>query len=260
MSGGLCRRAAGLLERAMSGGLCRRAAGARPAEPPAAVLLHKTVDFAVVGRMASSRCRRQATAAKTTAQEKESCWLLLLLAPAAAGSCCGGASLRSPMRLTGCRWGLRSARRWPCWGREPPPPEQLNTCGGGGFCRRRWDGFQPLPPTGDSRKKKQHKRISSWPLQLRLLLLWWVASLRSPLAMGGEPPGFGLPGFGLPGFRASGLSGFRAFGLPGCSAASAATVDFAATAAVINPDSRPVPERWILPPPCGGGGFCRRCS
>ena len=24
----------------------------------------------------------------------------------------------------------------------------------GGFCRRRWDGFQPLPPTGDSRKKK----------------------------------------------------------------------------------------------------------
>ena len=26
--------------------------------------------------------------------------------------------------------------------------------GGGGFCRRRWDGYQPLPPTGDSRKKK----------------------------------------------------------------------------------------------------------
>ena len=24
----------------------------------------------------------------------------------------------------------------------------------GGFCRRRWDGFQPLPPIGDSRKKK----------------------------------------------------------------------------------------------------------
>ena len=33
-------------------------------------------------------------------------------------------------------------------------PDQLNTCGGGGFCRRRWDGYQPLPPTGDSRKKK----------------------------------------------------------------------------------------------------------
>ena len=49
------------------------------------------------GGMAFSRCRRQATAAKTTAQEKESCWILLLLAPAAVG-----ASLRSPMRLTGC--------------------------------------------------------------------------------------------------------------------------------------------------------------
>ena len=27
----------------------------------------------------------------------------------------------------------------------------------------------------------------------------------------------------------------------------AGTVDFAAAAAAINPDSRPVPERWILP-------------
>ena len=34
-------------------------------------------------------------------------------------------------------------------------PGQLNTCGNGGFCRRRWDGFQPLPPIGDSRKKKR---------------------------------------------------------------------------------------------------------
>ena len=33
-------------------------------------------------------------------------------------------------------------------------PDQLNACGNGGFCRRRWDGFQPLPPIGDSRKKK----------------------------------------------------------------------------------------------------------
>ena len=33
-------------------------------------------------------------------------------------------------------------------------PEQPNACGNGGFCRRRVDGFQPLPPTGDSRKKK----------------------------------------------------------------------------------------------------------
>ena len=42
--------------------------------------------FAIGGGMASSRCRRQATAAKTTAQEKESCWILLLLAPAAVGA------------------------------------------------------------------------------------------------------------------------------------------------------------------------------
>ena len=31
----------------------------------------------------------------------------------------------------------------------------------------------------------------------------------------------------------------------------AGTVDFAAAAAAINPDSRPVPERWILPPSVG---------
>ena len=79
----------------MSGGFCRRAAGARPAEPPAAVLLHKTVDFAVVGGMASSRCRRQATAAKTTAQEKRK-----LLDPAAP----------APASLEG---GIAAARRSP---------------------------------------------------------------------------------------------------------------------------------------------------
>ncbi len=33
-----------------------------------------------------------------------------------------------------------------------------------------------------------------------------------------------------------------------CALRGAAAVDFAAAAAVINPDSRPVPERWILPP------------
>ena len=52
-----------------------------------------TVDFAVVGGMASSRCRRQATAAKTTAQEKRK-----LLDPAAVG-----ASLRSPLAMRGRR-------------------------------------------------------------------------------------------------------------------------------------------------------------
>jgi len=45
-------------------------------------------------------------------------------------------------------------------------------------------------------------------------------------------------------------------------------VDFAAAAAAINPDSRPVPERRILPlllpstrtaDPCRNGGSCRRC-
>ena len=64
-------------------------------------LLHKTVDFAVVGGMASSRCRRQATAAKTTAQEKESCCLLLRW----------GLRFRSPLAM---------GRRAP-WGGEPSP-------------------------------------------------------------------------------------------------------------------------------------------
>ena len=110
---------------------------------------------------------------------------------------------------------------------------------------------------------------------------------------------------GLPDFRTSGLryrasdfraSDFRAFGLLGCfcrhggfcrrccchqpgQPTRAGTEDPAAAAA-INPDSRPVPERWILPPlllepsnpatnvsrgttrtadPCRNGGSCRCC-
>ena len=54
----------------------------------------------------------------------------------------------------GARTAERLRRRWIL----PSPllePEQPNACGNGGFCRRRWDGFQPLPPTGDSRKKKK---------------------------------------------------------------------------------------------------------
>ena len=52
----------------------------------------------------------------------------------------------------------------------------------GGFCRRRVDGFQPLPPIGDSRKK-----ISCWNLLLLLLSPAAVgASLRSPLAIRGR--------------------------------------------------------------------------
>ena len=92
-----------------------------------------------------------------------------------------GASLRSPMRLTGCccRWILlllcqsRHSRR--------PGPQKDNNC---------------------STTKE--------------LLLWGGASLRSPcvlrrrspLAMGGEPPSFRA-------FRASGFRDFRASGLPG---------------------------------------------
>ena len=84
-----------------------------------------------------------------------------LLDPAAAVSCCGG--------------GFATARRWPCGGGEPPtaqPPAQPPA--------HRWilpssgDGFQPLPPIGDSRKK-----ISCWNLLLLLL---------SPAAVGASLP------------------------------------------------------------------------
>ena len=71
-----------------------------------------------------------------------------LLDPAAAVSCCGG--------------GFAAARQSPCGGGEPSPllPDQHNHQHNqhiDGFCRRRWDGFQPLPPIGDSHKKQQHK-------------------------------------------------------------------------------------------------------
>ena len=121
-------------------------------------------------------------------------------------------------------------------------------------------GRRALAAAADRRQpqKQQHKKKKAagscccW-----LLLLWWVASLRSPLAMGGGPPGFrafGLPGFGLPGFgllgcfcRHGGFCRRCCCHQPG-QPTRAGTEDPAAAAAAINPDSRPVPERWILPP------------
>ena len=69
-----------------------------------------------------------------------------------------------------------------------------------------WILPSPLPPIGDSRKKTTAQEKESCWILLLLAPAAVGASLRSPLAMGGEPPSFrafrafGLPGFGLSGF------------------------------------------------------------
>ena len=103
----------------------------------------------------------KATAAKTTAQEKESCWILLLLAPAAVG-----ASLRSPLAMRGRR--------------AADSTTTITTI-------TTVDFALAAVAEGDSRKNNStRKKISCWILLL-LAPAAVGASLRSPLAMRGEP-------------------------------------------------------------------------
>ena len=92
------------------------------------------VDFAVVGGMAFSRCRRQATAAKKAVGK---------FVPA-------------------------FAHPPPCLRRRYPTSETFAV-----------DGFQPLPPTGDSRKKKGGGEICAC-FRTPILLLAGSAPPRKP--------------------------------------------------------------------------------
>ena len=184
-----------------------------------------------------------------------SCWNLL---DPAAGSCFGGGF--AP--LAAGHAGEESRR-------QHNHQHHQHNHRNGGFCRRRWDGFQPLPPTGDSGKNNSTRKKKAAGS--------CCGGGFAALAMCAPPPLAARHGRRAAGLRASGL---RTSGLSGCSAASAATVDPAAAAAAINLDSRPVPERRILPllllepsnpttnvsrgttwtaDPCRNGGSCRCC-
>ena len=94
-----------------------------------------SVDFPVVGGMASSRCCRQATAAKQQNKKKISCWLLLRWGLRSARQCAfgellpgysntGTTTLQHNKRAASLRWGFAPLANAPFGGGEPPPPEQ----------------------------------------------------------------------------------------------------------------------------------------
>ena len=171
----------------------------------------------------------------------------------------------------------------------------LNVPCAGGFCRRRWDGFQPLPPIGDSRKNNSTRKR-------KLLLLRWGLRFGSPMAMGrraaaartAEQPEQLPP---LPSASPSPVRFPVPRPLPRPPSASPSPVRFPVPRPLpseavnhnrqLSPGLLPLffrrrrppwlpgfrasglraarlllPPRWILPPlqlnACGNGGFCRR--